>query len=196
MLLHFSALSDVLSTMHDIPPDLHETTRSRLKYFANRHFPLPQKTKGKARIGLDGAFQVAFAFELLQAGMGPLRAIRLTSSDWPLISQRIAAAWRETSEGRGAAPLRLAPHALSEMKAVEDMRDIPLSEVIGDEDEVGSKGRVMITIDVGAMTRSFGAALLSKDKPRLDRAVRPGDFERAMDAYADAVIGEPSTDAS
>jgi hypothetical protein len=191
MLLHFTAISDVLSTMHGIPAGLREVTRSRLKYFQNRSFPLATKTRGKARIGIDDALKLAFAFELLQLGMGPLRAIRLTVTDWPVIRDVMAAAWWR---GRQATPserfvLVIAPQALAEMAVQDDLLNTPLSETVGPRRESsilgGTPGRGIITLDLERLAVDFGAALISEN------LATSGEHEKAMLLYCESVFCDP-----
>lgn len=189
MLLHFSAIADVMMTMHGIPAGLKDATKSRLKYFQNRHFPLPTSKQGKARIGMDDALKIAFAFELLEAGMGPLRAIRLTSTDWPVVREAIASAWWQGHGGGGPAfDLAVAPLALKEMNFKEELLDTPLTETIGPlrrgTTPQARGGRVLILIDVGAMISQFGRAVTA---PKL---AKPGEFDRAMLEYCADTFGD------
>lgn len=202
MLLHFSAISDVLSTMHGVAPELRDVTRSRLKYFQNRSFPLPggtrgrtkaageppsARTRGKAKIGMDDALKLAFAFELLEAGMGPTRVIRLVTTDWPVVREILAAAWwRETGGGPSAFDLAIVPRALAEMASQEQLLDTRLSETLGAVARGTSpniEGRTLLIVDVGRMAVDFGAAATG---PKM---AKTGEFDRAMLVYCADVFG-------
>lgn len=190
MLLHFTAISDVLSSMHAIPDGLREVTRSRLKYFQNRGFPLATKSRGKAKIGMDEALKLAFAFELLQLGMGPLRAIRLTVTDWPIVREVLAAAWFRARRP-GASKrfvLAIAPRALAEMAAPDDLLNVPLSETLGAVFEASAlgkgPGRASILLDVERLANDFGTALVAEGLADTTA------FERAMRLYCGSVFGD------
>ena len=188
MLLHFAAIAEVLMRMHGIPSELKDATKSRLKYFQNRHFPLPSSRQGKARIGMDDAMKLVFAFELLQAGMGPLRALRLTATDWPMIREAIAAAWWR-SHGGGGEPfdLAIAPNALAEMNAKDEPLDTPLTETLGSLRRTArprdATGRTLLIVDVGAMALTFG------EKVTTPKLAKPGEFDRAMLEYCADTFG-------
>ena len=197
MFLHFMAIGDALISMHGLPTDMRGAMKQRLSAFQRMGFPLPSRLKAKAQLSLDDALKIVFAFQLLEIGMSPSRAARVTASDWDLIREAIAVAWAARSErSRGepagshadgpAEELVIAPHALAEFGAKESTEGALLSETLGLQDAShppvrGGKGAFStIRIDVGTMVDAFGGALANTGFSPKD------DFDGAMRLFAES----------
>ena len=94
----------------------------RLRYIQGLDWP-PGGARGqgsRAGYGLEQVVGVALAFELLELGMSPVRAVRLLRSSWDVALRAIIIGW--ASGGRGARPvlLALAPRALDELGLEDD----------------------------------------------------------------------------
>ncbi len=199
MFLYFSAIGNALVSMHDIDPALANAMKVRLSAFQRQGFPLSERLKVKANIGLDDSLKLVFAFELLEMDWSPSRAARLTSTDWTIIREAIATAWHRLDAG-GAGDLEtlvVLPRALVDFGARETTTNKPLSETAGlfalDKGPLHTaKGaKSSIRIDVGAMADAFGKALEATGFASEE------DFKRAMREFVeDATFARPGKKAS
>ena len=189
MFLHFMAIGDALISMHGIPTTMRGAMKQRLSAFQRMGFPLPHRLKAKAQLSLDDALKIVFAFQLLEVGMAPSRAARVTATDWEVIREAIAVAWAAMPRRRPNGPaeeLVIAPHGLAEFGAKEPTQGSPISETIGLQGPTGVPVRggpgafSSIRLDLGSMVDAFGTALATTGFAARD------DFDRAMRLFADS----------
>ena len=192
MLLHFAAVAEVVLRMHAMSAEHTNAVKMRMSTFQRMRFPLPSRSRRKAKLGMEDSLKIVFAFELSETGIAASRAVRMASTDWLLIRDAIATAWSRID----AAPddrdehavLAIAPRAMREMGASESVLELPLSETVGllpvtalTDEAAGS--RVLIAIDVGAMAVAFGEALAATGIASQE------DFVRAMRVFCAEVFG-------
>jgi hypothetical protein len=77
MQLTYGQVEDLLADLHDIPPTRQSALRARLKHFKRLGFPAGVNTgRGRAaEYGPSALLRLVLAFEMLQLGMTPERAI-------------------------------------------------------------------------------------------------------------------------
>lgn len=96
----------------------------RLRYIQGLDWP-PGGARGqgsRAGYGLEQVVGVALAFELLELGVSPVRAVRLLRGSWDVALRAVVIGWASASTSRGARPvlLALAPRALEELGVEDD----------------------------------------------------------------------------
>jgi len=79
MQLSYSQVEDLIAAVHDIPPGRRPALESRLKHFKRMKFPAGVNTgKGRpAAYDASAVLRLLLAFELLQLGMMPERAVQI-----------------------------------------------------------------------------------------------------------------------
>lgn len=82
--LTYSQVEAVLAAMHGIAEDKRVAFRARLKHFQRLGFPSGVNTGSgrKAVYGVTTLMQMVLALELTQAGMSPVRIVRIVSQNW------------------------------------------------------------------------------------------------------------------
>lgn len=197
MLMHFAAVANAVLKMYGLGPQHKNAVKQRMNAFLRLKFPLPSRSRRKAELGMDEALKIVFAFQLIDAGMSQARAVRLASTDWPIIRDGIAEGWSwldARADERGDERwLAIAPQALTETGMTEIKSEAPLSETIAmlplaERRKPNKFSRAMLSIDVGAMVVAFGAGLAEA------KVTSEDDFNRAMRLFCTDTFG--SDDAS
>jgi hypothetical protein len=115
MLLRFGQIEQVLQLAHDIPADGESSFRARLRHLFRAGLSLPSGRVGRrANFHSADLFKMAFAVELLQAGILPERASLAVDRHWPDLVEQLFAGRAEWKTGKSTRPLLVAnPHALT-----------------------------------------------------------------------------------
>lgn len=92
MLLSFKTARPVLERMYGMT-DRPGIVLGRVQNFQLSGWPLPERRKGSAKLGMDETLKLVMAFELLDHGFTPVRTIRMLGTDWAIIRQGLAAGW-------------------------------------------------------------------------------------------------------
>lgn len=182
MLLNYANIEDMLVEAHGLGDAGPATVAPRLTYLQRLGFPAGTRPgRGtKSRYGIEDVLKIAIAFELLQVGIQPTRAVRLVDTDWRLISRALAEAIRADAGTKSVGQARLIAFkadALAEPAAKDGGLGTPLPDAIG-------------TFSGDALADRMGAR---------ERSVRRYvllDATGIMDALAPALAGLTVTDAS
>ncbi|MDE1918566.1 MAG: hypothetical protein KGJ57_21200 [Sphingomonadales bacterium] len=83
-----------------------EVVQARIKYFHRLDFPFKPTGVGsgwRVEYDIDAFLRIVVAFELLAAGVAPVKTVALVNSGWAAISRAFARGWTAREE-RGAEP--------------------------------------------------------------------------------------------
>ncbi|MDF0490478.1 hypothetical protein PX554_20310 [Sphingomonas sp. H39-1-10] len=130
-LISLTDVARIVMWVGDIDEDAERTVLQRLLYFSRLDFPLARARAYAPRyLTVAALLKILVAFELQQAGMPPIRVVRLVETDWEAMRHAFAAAG--SASGASAAPvLMLAPVALAEIAVIKSTVEEPLSETLG-----------------------------------------------------------------
>ncbi len=122
MRIGFGDLEDLVRAVHGDGSG-RSALLGRFKYFQRMSFPGGSNTGrgSRANYGLEQILAFLVAFEILELGIPPVRAVRLIRTSWPQIARALALTWKR-QRGGSEEPvlLALAPGALAELGASED----------------------------------------------------------------------------
>lgn len=136
MLLNYANIEAMLVQAHQLGDTGPATVAPRLTYLQRLGFPAGTRPgRGtKSRYGIEDVLKIAIAFELLQIGIQPTRAVRLVATDWRLAARALAEAARAGAGTKRGGPARLIAFkadALAEPAAKDGGLGQPLPDAIG-----------------------------------------------------------------
>lgn len=191
----FATAEAVLADIYRVTDDNRVALRGRMKHFQRMNFPAGANPgKGRAaKLSFDELAQLAFAFELVQAGISPIPARDITAGSWSRVREAVAAAMQEGPDGDLWAIMH--PEALRELTGqphhfldyYDDIVICPASGLAAalttTEDPVVGEHWRSIVIAVRPVIRHLVDAL-TRRMPGLDVGELAADLDRAALAAA------------
>lgn len=123
----YAVLEGVIAALHAVGDDQHAALRGRMKYFQRMGFPAERPRRGsRTGYAVEDLLQVVVAFELLECGVAPIRAVRAARTNWRFNR----AAFAKAARGERAF-LAMYPRALVELVEPSADSGAPISDPFG-----------------------------------------------------------------
>lgn len=127
----FKTVEMLLMRLAGVPEEQRTAFMGRFQYFQRMDFPVGRVGRGrKVSYGFAEVWQLVLAFELLQVGTSPVRAVRLVRTSWAAARLAVAQAW-SVSRPRDRQVLALFPSALSDLVPEVGAERRPARDPIG-----------------------------------------------------------------
>ena len=170
MKLRFGQIEEVLQLAHDIPANAQSQFRARLRNLFRVGLSLPSGRVGRrANYHTADLFKLAFAAELLQAGLLPEKAALVVTQQWPDAVEQLFA-----SRARGRQPAKAHRFLVAEPHALTSPLYRFSRETLESLTERLRMGQRLIVIDIAGM---FIRTIQAAEKSGLDM----GAFNASLD---------------
>ncbi len=147
MKLRFGTIEQVLQLAHDVPAAMQSQFRARLRNLFRVGLALPSGRVGRrANYYPADLFKMAFAVELLQAGIQPEKAALIVSQYWPDAVEQMFASRAERKH-----PARACRFLVAEPQALTDSLYRFKGETFESLSQRLRLGRRLIIIDIAGM---------------------------------------------
>lgn len=201
--LDFATLEHFLLKLFKLSPQHRSALVGRFKYLKKLLGDSGDGTRHRARYDLEDVLKIAYLFELEDAGIPPMLAVRMVLTDWDHLRTDFAYAWRaacEHAEGNNSPPLAWAMilNNLAELGAYDGMLDVPVTGQTGglDPHEVQKWPSERNPLDFQRHTNLVYLPLILAASCESLRLVAPGQlpaFRSALDQFAEELT-DPTAD--